>query len=60
MPIILDPAVFDAWLNPATPVENLIGILAHHLDAQMQMHRVSRDVNKATFQGRPKPVINSL
>jgi len=60
MPIILDPSVLDAWLNPATPVEELIGILAHHLDAQMVMHRVSRDVNKATFQGRPEPIVNSL
>ncbi|WLS03119.1 SOS response-associated peptidase [Shinella oryzae] len=60
MPIILAPDVFDAWLNPATPVENLKGILAHHLDGQMQMHRVSRDINKATFQGRPEPIVNSL
>lgn len=60
MPIILDPSVFDAWLNPATSVEELIGILAHNLDAQMVMHRVSRDVNKATFQGRPEPIVNSL
>ncbi|WP_421579768.1 SOS response-associated peptidase [Shinella sp. M31] len=60
MPIILDPSVFDVWLDPATPVEKLIGILAHHLDAQMQMHRVSREVNKATFQGRPEPIVNSL
>ena len=37
MPIILDPSVFDAWLRPATPVEDLTGILAHNLDAQMVM-----------------------
>lgn len=60
MPIILDPQTFDAWLNPATPVEKLVGILANHPDAEMHMHRVSRDVNKATFQGRPEPIVNSL
>jgi len=60
MPIILDPSVFDAWLNPATPVENLKGILGRHLDGEMRMHRVSREVNKATFAGKPEPIVNSL
>lgn len=60
MPIILDPEVFDPWLNPATPKENLKGILGHHLDGDMQMHWVSREVNKATFSGRPEPIVNSL
>lgn len=60
MPIILDPDVFEGWLNPKTPVENLKGILQHHLDGQMRMHRVSREVNKATFAGRPEPIVNSL
>jgi putative SOS response-associated peptidase YedK len=60
MPIILAPDVFDAWLNPATPVENLKGILAHHLDGQMQMHRVSRDINSSKFTDRPAPIVNSL
>lgn len=60
MPVILDPAVFDSWLDPATPTATLKGILGHHLNGQMQMHRVSRDVNKATFQGRAEPIVNSL
>ncbi|WP_421591059.1 SOS response-associated peptidase [Shinella sp. M27] len=60
MPIILDPSVFDAWLNPATPAENLRGILGHHLDGQMQMHRVSRDINSSRFTERPAPIVNSL
>jgi putative SOS response-associated peptidase YedK len=60
MPIILAPDVFDAWLNPTTPVENLKGILAHHLDRQMQMHRVSRDINSSKFTDRPVPIVNSL
>ncbi|WP_421577610.1 hypothetical protein [Shinella sp. M31] len=60
MPIILDPAVFDTWLDPATPVKDLIGILGHHLNAQMRMRRVSREVKKATLQGRAEPIVNSL
>jgi putative SOS response-associated peptidase YedK len=60
MPIIIDPSVFDAWLNPATPTENLQGILAHHLDGNVDMHRVSRDINSSHFTDRPAPIINSL
>lgn len=60
MPIILAPEVFDAWLDPATPVSDLKGILAHHLDEQMQMHRVSRDINSSKFTDRPAPIVNSL
>ncbi|UNK36598.1 SOS response-associated peptidase [Shinella sp. H4-D48] len=60
MPIILAPDEFDAWLNPATPVNDLKGILAHHLDGQMQMHRVSRDINRSKFTDRPAPIVNSL
>jgi putative SOS response-associated peptidase YedK len=61
MPVILDPSAFDAWLNPATPVENLKGmLLGRNLDATMQFHRVSREVNKSTFEGRPEPIFNSL
>jgi putative SOS response-associated peptidase YedK len=60
MPVILDPTVFEGWLNPATPKENLMGILGHHLDGNMQMHRVSRDINSSKFTGRPAPIVNSL
>ncbi|MCR6501994.1 SOS response-associated peptidase [Shinella sp. CPCC 101442] len=60
MPIALDPEVFEGWLNPATPKENLKGILDHHLDGQMQMHRVSRDINSSRFTERPAPIVNSL
>jgi putative SOS response-associated peptidase YedK len=60
MPIILDPSVFDAWLNPATLTDNIQGILGHHIDSQMQMHRVSRDINSSRFSDRPAPIVNSL
>ncbi|MCR6503074.1 SOS response-associated peptidase [Shinella sp. CPCC 101442] len=60
MPIILDPEVFEGWLNPATPKENLKGILARHLDGEMQMHRVSRDINSSRLTERPAPIVSSL
>ena len=45
MPVILDPAVYDAWLDPATPVGAVKGLLGHHLDGGLQFHRVDRAVN---------------
>lgn len=60
MPVILDPSVFAAWLNPSTPVGNLKGILGNNLDQQVRMHRVSRDVNSSRFTGQPAPIVNSL
>jgi putative SOS response-associated peptidase YedK len=61
MPVILDPSAFDAWLNPATPVENLKGMLLdRNLDGNMQFRRVSREVNKSAFEVRPEPIFNSL
>ena len=44
-PVILDPAYYDAWLTPQTPVADLPDILAHDIDNDLQFHRVSRDVN---------------
>ncbi|MEQ1956080.1 SOS response-associated peptidase [Mesorhizobium sp. CN2-181] len=47
-PVILDPAYYDAWLDPATPVSDLTDILSHDIDGKLQFHRVSRDVNAST------------
>ncbi|CAM5659478.1 hypothetical protein MAUB1S_11487 [Mycolicibacterium aubagnense] len=44
-PVILDQAYYDAWLNPATPAGDLVDVLSHDIDDQLQFHRVSRDVN---------------
>lgn len=44
-PVILDPAYYDAWLNPETPTGDLMGVLSHDIDDDLQFHRVSRDVN---------------
>ena len=42
-PAILDPAVYDAWLDPATPEPK--ALLDRNLDGELQFHRVGREVN---------------
>jgi putative SOS response-associated peptidase YedK len=48
-PVVLDTALYDAWLDPATPVADLKGILGQELNGQLQFHRVSREVNASTI-----------
>ena len=51
-PVILDPAAYDAWLDPETPAGSREGAaLAHNLDGELQFHRVSRTVNSVKNQG---------
>ena len=45
MPVILDPAVYDVWLDPATSAGEVKGLLGHNLDGELQFHRVDRAVN---------------
>ncbi|WP_105430248.1 SOS response-associated peptidase [Neorhizobium sp. T6_25] len=49
-PVILDPAFYDEWLSAETPVPQATELLKHHLDGQLQFHRVCRDVNSSKFQ----------
>jgi putative SOS response-associated peptidase YedK len=53
MPVILDPAVYDEWLSAETSPSDAMELLDHHLDGQLQFHRVSRDVNSSRFAGDP-------
>jgi putative SOS response-associated peptidase YedK len=51
-PVILDPAAYDAWLDPETPAADAKAmLLAHNLDGDLQFHRVSRTVNSVKNQG---------
>ena len=51
-PAILDPAVYNAWLDPATPEPK--ALLDSNLDGELQFHRVSREVNSTkTAATRP-------
>jgi putative SOS response-associated peptidase YedK len=44
-PAILDPAAYDAWLDPATPADIVKPLLDRNLDGTLEFHRVSRAVN---------------
>ena len=46
-PVILDPAAYDAWLDPETLHEELKPMLTRNLDGQLHFHRVSRAVNNS-------------
>lgn len=65
-PIMLDPAAYDAWLDPETPAADVKGLLDQRLNDQSQFHRVGREVNAAAVNKQPndKPTmiepINSL
>ena len=50
-PVILDPAAYDAWLDPATPSAEAKSLLARNLDGDLQFHRVARTVNSVKNQG---------
>lgn len=51
MPVILDPAAYDAWLDPETPVPDAKVLLKQNLDSELTFHRVSRNVNSSRYQG---------
>jgi putative SOS response-associated peptidase YedK len=50
-PLILDPAAYDAWLDPATPAAEAKALLAQNLDGELQFNRVGRAVNNVKNPG---------
>jgi putative SOS response-associated peptidase YedK len=50
-PVILAPAVYDAWLDPATSVEEAKAMLTANLDGALTFYRVGREVNTFKTQG---------
>jgi len=44
-PVILDPEVYDTWLDPETPASDAKQLLHENVDGDLQFHRVCRDVN---------------
>jgi putative SOS response-associated peptidase YedK len=51
MPVILDPAAYDLWLDAATPLEKAKDQLGRNLNPELRFNRVSRAVNQAKFKG---------
>jgi len=47
-PVILDPDIYAAWLDPETPPEDAKQLLHENLDADLEFYRVGRQVNAAT------------
>ena len=52
-PLILDPAYYEAWLDPKSPAGDLKDILNHDIDGQLQFYRVGREVNAAAVNKQP-------
>ena len=50
-PVILDPAAYDAWLDPADAGRPRRRACLANLDGELQFHRVSRTVNSVKNQG---------
>lgn len=46
-PLILNPAVYDRWLDPDTPQDELKPLLSQNLDGDLHFRRVGRQVNNA-------------
>jgi putative SOS response-associated peptidase YedK len=51
MPVILDPADEEAWLDPGTPAEHLHQLLRPLPEAQTHARPVSKAVNDARYDG---------
>lgn len=52
-PVILDPDVYDAWLDPETPPTDAKQLLHENLDEDLEFYRVSRDVNASVKNKLP-------
>lgn len=49
-PVILDPEIYDAWLDPETPPADAKQLLHENLDSDLEFHRVGREVNGSTIE----------
>ncbi|MCB1493787.1 MAG: SOS response-associated peptidase family protein, partial [Rhodobiaceae bacterium] len=50
-PVILAPDAYEAWLDPATPVQAAKELLKDDLDGKLEFYRVSRAVNATKGAG---------
>ena len=51
LPVILDPEIYDAWLDPETPPEDAKRLLHENLDGELEFYRVGREVNATRVDG---------
>lgn len=50
MPVILRGDAYDAWLDPATAVDDAKALLSQNLAGELVFHRVGRAVNSYKYQ----------
>lgn len=63
MPVMLDPAAYEAWLDASVQgAEAKAFLLENQIDSQLEFYRVGRDVNPSRYDGSDtkKPILNSL
>ncbi len=51
MPVILNPDVYEAWIDPSTSVTDAKDLLKVHLDGELQMY-LGRPSNQLKPMGR--------
>ena len=51
MPIILQPDVYEQWIDPETSVDDARDLLTKHRGGQLQSFRVGRKVNSSKTEG---------
>lgn len=57
MPIVLSPEHYDAWLDPATSVQDAKALLSDNLGSSCQFHRVGRAVNSSKTESDPGLIV---
>jgi putative SOS response-associated peptidase YedK len=63
MPVILDPAAYDQWLDLGVQGSSAKAVLVdNQIDSDLEFFRVGREVNNSRYEGTDtkKPIINSL
>lgn len=53
MPIVLEPDVYDQWLDPETKVDEAKPLLKKNLGARFEFYRVGREVNSSRTGNDP-------
>jgi putative SOS response-associated peptidase YedK len=48
MPVILDQAAYDAWIDPSTTAPKQV--LSQSLNSKLEFYRVGRQVNSSKFE----------